>query len=215
MKAPTVSLFILLLTIFANGASAQTYRYIDDGGNINFAEHAWQVPERYRPQLVKPTPTVYMSEKERRRVEKMAKYEAKRRAKEEQGKIKKGKKSGKSSKEKGAKPSKGSGTVTKPGKDEEVVILYTSPSCQECIKLEQFFKEQRIRYKKFDIVRSQKAFDAFDKLGAGDKLPVCEVGDVVVKGFSPSAVLKELGRTAAEAPQGKGRNARSDGIAGL
>jgi hydroxymethylpyrimidine pyrophosphatase-like HAD family hydrolase len=46
----------LFFTMLALPAFAQSYRYIDDAGNILWVDSLEQVPLRYRNQLMKPTP---------------------------------------------------------------------------------------------------------------------------------------------------------------
>lgn len=48
-----VSIALLTMTIVVE---AQTYRYIDDAGNIHWVESINKVPSRYRSQVVMPTP---------------------------------------------------------------------------------------------------------------------------------------------------------------
>lgn len=41
--------------------------YMDEAGNIRFADRVQDVPERYRPQLAQEAPTPYMTEKQRQK----------------------------------------------------------------------------------------------------------------------------------------------------
>jgi hypothetical protein len=47
---------VAALLVGAGGAGAQTYRYVDDQGNVHYVARRDQVPERYREQLGPPRP---------------------------------------------------------------------------------------------------------------------------------------------------------------
>src|SRR5712692_8797266 len=42
---------VVALLAVAGGAAAQTYRYVDEQGNVHYVARRDQVPERYRSQL--------------------------------------------------------------------------------------------------------------------------------------------------------------------
>jgi hypothetical protein len=46
-----------LAALHCAGAFAQQHRYMDSSGNIHFVDSLSQVPQRYREQVVPPTPT--------------------------------------------------------------------------------------------------------------------------------------------------------------
>lgn len=50
------ALVALVVSGATSTARADRYRYIDESGNIHWVERFSQVPERYRNQLLKPTP---------------------------------------------------------------------------------------------------------------------------------------------------------------
>lgn len=51
-------LFLIFLCIigFINSSFAQSIRYIDDSGNIHFVDSLFQVPQKYKTQVLAPTP---------------------------------------------------------------------------------------------------------------------------------------------------------------
>ena len=75
---------VILGLVLPLSAMAQGVNYKDEAGNINFVERLEDVPVRYRPQIVKPTPTPDLSPRDQR------KYDSeKRKALQHTEKIKK------------------------------------------------------------------------------------------------------------------------------
>lgn len=81
------------LAMLSNLAHAQTYRYMDDAGNLHWADSVSQVPARYRSQVVAPTPFAGLDTRgksykqvmaEYKRVEKEKKAEEAKKKKEEE-----------------------------------------------------------------------------------------------------------------------------------
>ena len=179
-----IVLTVALLCAPFRAIHAQAVHYQDESGNIYFVDSIYDVPERYRKQVVTPTPTPNMTAKQwkayNRELMKRQKVAERARLLEEKRKAKAAKLAG-----------TGSAVAPRGGTKAQAasVLLFTSPSCAECAKLEKFLKERRVRYRRLDIVRSKEAFDAFDRLGAGSTLPVTQVGSKLIKGFNPEAIL--------------------------
>jgi glutaredoxin len=178
--------FFIFLFLSTNAVAQQTYRYVDEAGNIFFAERLSDIPSQYLNQVVPPTPPPYRTEKEKRKWERQQALLARKQAKEEaraERQVRLGK-------PKSGKEAAGGG---KRGDDIEqvnAVEVFVSPSCTDCPKLEKFLKRNKIHYKRYDIVKSQKAFEIFDRLGAGSKLPVTKIGKKIIKGIQPDAILE-------------------------
>jgi len=49
-------IFFIFVISIASQSFASPFRYIDDGGNINWVDRIEEVPERYKNQVIKPTP---------------------------------------------------------------------------------------------------------------------------------------------------------------
>jgi hypothetical protein len=70
-----------VVVIFSHGVaqcSAQQHRYMDSSGNIHFVDNVYQVPQRYREQVMTPTPVPVLDRKalmEKQRLEQQAKRE--------------------------------------------------------------------------------------------------------------------------------------------
>lgn len=60
----------LSIGIFLPKAEAQSFRYIDESGNIFFVEKPEDVPTRYRDQVVKPTPLPILTKQQQRQIKK-------------------------------------------------------------------------------------------------------------------------------------------------
>jgi hypothetical protein len=71
--------FVLVnLALFPAPASAQQFRYMDSSGNIHFVDSVYQVPQRYREQVITPTPVPVLDRKQladKRRQEQIEKRE--------------------------------------------------------------------------------------------------------------------------------------------
>jgi glutaredoxin len=162
-------------------------RYIDEAGNINFVEKLSEVPEKYRDQIVAPPPPPYSNQKEYRAWKKMqvriAKEQAKRIEMERRAELKR-------STQRGGKAGNQSSDATEIFKQVENVEVFVSPTCRDCQKLEAFLKQNKIKYKKLDIVKSQQAFEKFDLLAAGSALPVTKIGNKVISGLALEAILE-------------------------
>ncbi len=74
------------------------------------------------------------------------------------------------------------------GKD--INILVTS-GCPYCKKLENFLDNNDIKYNRLDIEKDSKALALYMRLGGGG-VPIVQIGDSVIKGYSPNAILKAL-----------------------
>ena len=148
-----------------------------------------EVPERFRTQVVPPTPLPYANERERRRWMRDQKILAAQNARDEprrnepRMKMSRAKKLIPSARDKNRD---GDSDL----KQIEIVEVYVSPSCIDCPNLEKFLKQNRIRFQRYDIVKDQRAFERFDKLGAGSKLPVTKIGKKLIKGIQPDEILQ-------------------------
>jgi hypothetical protein len=73
--------FILSACLFASpfDAQAQRYRYMDSSGNIHFVDSLGDVPRQYRQQLVAPTPTPVLDQRQRQELQRAKEREYKER----------------------------------------------------------------------------------------------------------------------------------------
>ena len=69
----------VLMACTAVPASAQSYKYIDDAGNIYFVDDINQIPYRYRNQILgDPTPTPVILDKQKKKAQKEKKKSEKK-----------------------------------------------------------------------------------------------------------------------------------------
>jgi hypothetical protein len=52
----TKCFLLVLLNLFSSDCFSQSIRYMDESGNLHFVDSIYQVPPRYRNQVLQPTP---------------------------------------------------------------------------------------------------------------------------------------------------------------
>jgi Glutaredoxin len=162
----------LVLCILLPGKNvwAEVYKYMDEAGNIYFVENLSAVPSRYRNQVTRVPPPVPIDPRHSRHTQ---------------------------SQENAQQPKSEEGTpvinldkqTLKRLKDD--ILFFVSSNCADCAKMEKFLKTNRIKYRKLDIENSEKAFQAYDKLGGG-VLPLTSVAGRVIHGYSPQSVVSAI-----------------------
>ena len=58
---------LVVLLLVREYSSAQSFRYMDESGNLHWVDSIDQIPQRYRSQVLVPTPYVTLSQEERQR----------------------------------------------------------------------------------------------------------------------------------------------------
>ncbi|MDV2080586.1 glutaredoxin family protein [Marinobacter xestospongiae] len=71
------------------------------------------------------------------------------------------------------------------------VVLFSQPYCPGCLAAKQFFAEQGVAYREFDISTSEAARDTFERLG-GQGTPFLLINGRRVQGFSEPVVAPLL-----------------------
>lgn len=71
------------------------------------------------------------------------------------------------------------------------VEIFVTGWCGYCKKLEGFLKDHRIDYTRYDVEKNKIGAEIFDKIG-GQGVPVVRIGDEVIHGYDPDAVLAAL-----------------------
>ena len=77
---------------------------------------------------------------------------------------------------------------------EEAVILYATQWCGYCKKARSLLSENNIPYYEYDIEKSLEGKEQHKNLG-GKGIPVLLIDGEVIKGYSPSKILKLAGKT--------------------
>lgn len=158
-------LFALIL-LAAPAAHGEIYKYTDNKGELHFVDDMEKVPARYRKQV-----------KEAKDLRSVSIVES--------GPVRASgvtRKTAVSATEPAAQP-QFSGTVD----------LYVTSWCGYCRKMEQFLSLKAIPYRKLDIETDSSAAEAHAKLGGGG-IPVARIGENIVRGYNPDAVLKYIGK---------------------
>lgn len=172
-------------------ALSDSYRYIDDAGNIFFVDSPSDVPAKYRIQLNPPTPTPSLNkrqaaqyQKEVKRLQAQREKERKRREREIEAERRRQIRSADI-----AARQKPKATAADTKVKRELPLFFTSPNCALCEKQEAFLTKNKIKFVRHDIVKSAVSFQLFDSLDVGSELPVMKFGRIVVKGFQPDALV--------------------------
>jgi glutaredoxin len=71
------------------------------------------------------------------------------------------------------------------------VEVFVTSWCPYCRKLENFLKQSRIDYTRYDVENDEKGAAEFDRLG-GEGVPVVRVGKNVIHGYDPEGILAAL-----------------------
>ncbi|MGH1370474.1 MAG: glutaredoxin family protein [Cellvibrionaceae bacterium] len=71
------------------------------------------------------------------------------------------------------------------------VVLYATSWCGYCQKTRDFLAKRNIRYKEYDIEKSEEGRRQYDSI-RGKGVPVLIVNDTVIHGYSPKAIEEAL-----------------------
>ena len=71
------------------------------------------------------------------------------------------------------------------------VEVFVTGWCPYCKKLESFLKNNHIDYTRYDVEQDAAGAAIFEKIG-GDGVPVARIGNKVIHGYDPDAVLAAL-----------------------
>ncbi|MFT4585197.1 MAG: glutaredoxin [Gammaproteobacteria bacterium] len=67
--------------------------------------------------------------------------------------------------------------------------MYSTTWCKVCARAKQYFSDHKVRYKEYDVERSDKGKKDHARLG-GSRVPVILVGDRRLNGFSAASFEK-------------------------
>jgi len=78
-------------------------------------------------------------------------------------------------------------------KEQQKVIIYSTPTCPWCVKAKEYFHEKGIKYEEVNVAADkEKAKEMVEKSGQMG-VPVIEIGDTIIIGFDKDAIDEELG----------------------
>lgn len=73
------------------------------------------------------------------------------------------------------------------------VTLYKTQTCPYCHMAEEFFKQNKVKYKTIDVGKDQKAAQKMVKKSGQIGVPVIDITGKIIVGFDKSALKKALG----------------------
>jgi glutaredoxin-like protein NrdH len=73
------------------------------------------------------------------------------------------------------------------------VVIYTQPNCRPCHSAMEFLQQKGVPFVAKNIAESVEAQEELLALGSRST-PTLKIGDEILIGFSPSKILKALGR---------------------
>ncbi len=77
--------------------------------------------------------------------------------------------------------------------DEKNVVIYSTPTCHFCQLSKEFFKENGVTYKEYNVASDmEKRTEMVEKSG-GMAVPVITIDDEVIIGFDKERLSKALG----------------------
>lgn len=86
---------------------------------------------------------------------------------------------------------KGGRDTVPAAKNKPVVEVYLTMWCPYCRKMESFLKKNGIPYRRYNIEADQAANRRYQAMGGGG-IPLTRVGDYIIRGYDPQAVLRAL-----------------------
>ncbi len=72
------------------------------------------------------------------------------------------------------------------------VVLFSTPSCSWCRRAKQYFQENRIRFREFDVSKDARALDDMVKASGQTGVPVILIDRKPVVGFDLGKINKLL-----------------------
>lgn len=72
------------------------------------------------------------------------------------------------------------------------VLLYKTITCPFCHMTEEFFKQNKVKYKSIDVGVNQKAAQEMIKKSGQMGVPVIDINGKIIVGFDKSALKKAL-----------------------
>lgn len=71
------------------------------------------------------------------------------------------------------------------------VEIYVTSWCPHCKRLEDFLKEKKINFKRYDIEQNKQALQTYQRLG-GSGVPFVKIGESTMGGFNANWILEKV-----------------------
>ena len=72
------------------------------------------------------------------------------------------------------------------------VTVYSTPTCPWCKRTKEFLKENKIKFKDFDVSSNKKAAEEMQKKSNQMGVPVMDIDGEIIIGFDESKIKKAL-----------------------
>jgi glutaredoxin len=159
-------LSIIISVLVTTSLHAEVYKYVDRSGQTHYVTDPSKIPEAYRAHADAPAELPHIG-----RYQNLGPR---------------------------SKTAPGVGTPLYPlvpaqrSSVSKKVEIFVTSWCPYCQKLENFLKERRVQYIRYDIEHDSKGMQLHQQLGGGG-VPVTRIGSTVIRGFDTQALLQALG----------------------
>lgn len=75
----------------------------------------------------------------------------------------------------------------------KTVIIYSTPTCSYCIQAKEYFNDNKIKYKEYDVSENEKARTEMVTKSGQMGVPVIIIGKKVIIGFDKTEIKEALG----------------------
>lgn len=72
------------------------------------------------------------------------------------------------------------------------ITVYSTPTCPFCIKVKEFLKEKKVKFKDINVAEDRKALDKMVEKSSQMGVPVIEIDEKIIVGFDKLALEKAL-----------------------
>ena len=73
------------------------------------------------------------------------------------------------------------------------IIIYSTPTCPYCIQAKKFFKDNKIKFKEFNVFEDEKAREEMIHKSGQIGVPVIDINGTIIIGFKLEEIKKKLG----------------------
>jgi glutaredoxin-like YruB-family protein len=74
------------------------------------------------------------------------------------------------------------------------VTLYTTPTCTYCTKAKQYFRENRITFREYNVAKDMRRADEMVKKSGQMGVPVIDIHGKIIVGFNQPEIERALRR---------------------
>lgn len=156
-----ISIITLLLLICPLLASAEIFKYTDSEGKTHFVSEQGQIPEQYRADAVDSSA-----------MRPVSKMPAKQFYKAPANQL-----------------AAGAAQASKPSSSYRKVEIYVTTWCPYCRQLEDFLKQKKVPYVRYDVERSVYGKKFYASMGQGG-IPITKIGNTIIRGLKRKEILQ-------------------------